>query len=87
MSEATLKKIQFNEMNGTVWLDKDTFSTLVCFYLEGHPLEVDKIEITVFNPDTGGVAEIGQNALFQEYALNARRCLRAKQGIGVKNEP
>jgi len=41
-------------MNGTVWLDKDTFSTLVCFYLEGHPLEVDKIEITVFNPDTGG---------------------------------
>ena len=54
MGEMTLKKIQFSEMNGTVWLDKDTFSVLVCFYLEGHPLEVDKIDITVFNPDTGG---------------------------------
>jgi len=54
MLPTILQKIYFSEMNGTVWLDKDTFSVLVCFYLEGHPLEVDKIDITVFNPDTGG---------------------------------
>ena len=54
VSPTVLRKISFTEVNGTVWLDKDTFSVLVCFYLEGHPLEVDKIEITVFNPDTGG---------------------------------
>ena len=54
MNEMTLKKIHFNEIDNVIWIDKPTFAVLVNFYLEGHPMEADKIDITVFNPDTGG---------------------------------
>ena len=48
MNEATLKKIYFNEIDDVIWVDKPTFATLVHFYLEGHPMEAEKIDITMF---------------------------------------
>ena len=51
MNEATLKKIHFNEVDGVVWIDRPTFATLVNFYLEGHPMEAEKIDITAFTHD------------------------------------
>ena len=42
----TLKKINFNHVDGMIWLDEETFKALVNYYLVGHPAEVDKIKIT-----------------------------------------
>ena len=51
MSLMTLKKIHFNEVDNVVWIDRPTFEVLVHFYLEGHPMEAEKIDITRFTHD------------------------------------